>query len=419
MFTIVKTFVALTLAFVCGVSLRAQEINYDESKVPSYVLPDPLVSESGKMIRNSCQWEMKRRPELLKLFEREMFGKMPGKPADLHFEILNEDKSAFGGLATRKEIKVSFNASGTSCMVLLMYVPNDRKGSVPAFLGVNFRGNHATSTDEGISFPTEEKVASYGPKYKFHKRGEFAYRWPYEFVLSNGYAVVTFYSGDVDPDYDDGFKNGVHGTFENPESRQPDSWGTIAAWSWGLSRALDYLEIDKDVDASRVAVIGHSRLGKAALWAGATDIRFALVISNNSGCSGAALSRRCFGEHVHYINRKFPHWFCENYKKYGMNEDKLPFDQHELLALIAPRPLYVASASLDEWADPKGEMLSLTHAVPVYKLYGYEGITSYELPEVNSPVRSDIMGYHLREGKHRIELYDWQQYVIFADKFLK
>ena len=395
------------------------KISYDESKVPAYTLPNPLVCESGKLVRNRRQWEKVRRPELLSLFETEMFGKMPGRPSELHFKVLSEDIHALGGVATRKEVAVYFDDSEKSYMVLLMYVPNEKKGAVPAFLGVNFMGNHATTDDPGVSMPTADQIKGYGEGYILRDRATNAHRWPYEYIVSNGYAVVTFYRGDVDPDWHDGFRNGVHGVVDSGRERRADSWGTIAAWSWGLSRALDYLETDKDIDSRKVAVIGHSRLGKAALWAGATDRRFALVISNNSGCSGAAISRRQFGEHVEFINDKFPHWFCDNYKKYGANESSLPFDQHELIALVAPRPVYVASASLDRWADPKGEMLSLVHASPVYGLYGYEPFDRSVLPPVNTPMVTDRMGYHMREGKHNIVLYDWQQYVAFADKYLK
>lgn len=394
-------------------------INYDESAVPEYTLPDPLVSESGRKIKNVKQWEKVRRPELLALFEKEMFGKMPGKPAGLHFKVLKEDRNALGGKATRKEVAVYFDAEEKSSMIILMHIPNDRKGPVPAFVGANFMCNHGTTEDPGVSMPDPERLKTYSRRYWNIKRGENARRWPYEYIISQGYAVVTFAREDVDPDWHDGFKNGVHGVIDSGKSRQADSWGTIAAWSWGLSRALDYLETDPAVDSRKVAVIGHSRLGKASLWAGATDPRFAVVISNDSGCCGAAISRRCFGEHIKRINTSFPHWFCENFHKYSANETELPFDQHELIALIAPRPVYVASASEDLWADPKGEMLSLVHASPVYMLYGYESFKADELPPVNTPMSTDIMGYHLRDGKHDIILYDWQQYVAFADKFLK
>ena len=402
-----------------GAGLSAQPINTKESKVPSYTLPDPLLTEAGKVVKNRRQWEKVRRSELMALFETEMFGKMPGKPADMHFKLLSSDAEALGGKATRKEVAVYFDAAEKVYMVLLMYVPNDRKGPVPAFLGVNFKGNHGTTDDPEVSMPTARQLEGYGPKYRLEARGANAHRWPYEYVISQGYAVVTFAREDVDPDWHDGFRNGVHAVMDKGLERKADSWGTVATWSWGLSRALDYIETDKDIDSRKVAVIGHSRLGKAALWAGAVDQRFALVISNNSGCSGAAISRRQFGEHLLRINTTFPHWFCENYKKYNSKEDTLPFDQHELIAMIAPRPVYVASASSDHWADPKGEMLALANASPVYELYGYEGFHAEELPPVNTPMVTDRMGYHMREGKHNIVLYDWQQYVSFADNYLK
>ena len=194
--------------------------------------------------------------------------------------------------------------------------------------------------------------------------------------------------------------------------------GALAAWGWGLSRALDYLESDSGVDAARVAVFGHSRMGKAAVWAGARDTRFAMVVSNASGCGGAALSRRRFGETVRRINTAYPYWFCDAFHKYGDNEDLLPFDQHELLALIAPRPLYVESGSEDRWSDPQGEFLGLAHASPVYELYGYEGFTTSERPGVEQPVVKGRTGTHIRAGRHEILLYDWLRYLDFADRFL-
>jgi len=376
---------------------------YDESEVPEYQLPDALRMEDGRKVRNVKQWESERRPELLRMFTELEYGKAPGKPDKMSFELL-ESGEALGGKAVRKQVRVHFGQRQNDYLTLLIYAPKSAAGPVPAFLGINFAGNIAVADDPEILMPDAEKLSSYG-EYKIAGRGAQKGRWCVGQVIDAGYAIATFDRADVDPDYDDHFANGVHSMYLKPgEVPAPDEWGTIAAWGWGLSRALDYLESEPLVDASRVAVIGHSRLGKTALWAGACDTRFAMVISNDSGCGGAALSRRKFGETVEVINTNFPHWFCDNFLKYNDNENALPFDQHELLALIAPRPLYVASASEDLWADPTGEGLALEEAQKVYLLWGRKAI--------------EKTGRHIRPGKHDITSYDWERYLAFADKWL-
>ncbi|HEX7862011.1 MAG TPA: acetylxylan esterase [Verrucomicrobiae bacterium] len=409
------------LAWLVRASFAA-DANYDESKVGDYKLPDPLVMENGDPVKDAKTWKEKRRPELLRLFETHVYGKSPGKPEKIFFKRTSEDKNALGGRATRREIDIYFNEDGSGPRLgLLLYLPNSAQKPVPAFLGLNFDGNHTINKDPGISLtkswvPNRKDKGITENKATLETRGSSTGRWEAEKIVDAGFALATMYAGDIDPDFDDGFTNGVHALYRKGDNKPaPDEWGTVAAWAWGLSRALDYLESDKDVDAKKVAVIGHSRLGKAALWAGATDERFAITISNNSGCGGAALSRRIYGETVARINTSFPHWFADNYNKYNNNENTCPVDQHELIALIAPRPVYVASAEEDKWADPKGEFLSALHANPVYKLLGTEGLPVTEMPEVDKPVTGTI-GYHIRTGKHDVTTYDWEQYIEFAKK---
>ncbi len=396
---------------------------YHEDLVPDIHLPDPLVREDGTPVTDAKGWMTFRRPELLTLFEHHVYGRSPAPPATLRAEVGPVAEAALNGLATRKEVTIWFGErTDEPKMDLLIYLPRQLQRPVPLFMGLNFRGNHTIQPDPEIPLPTSWVPNDPQWGVDSHSatdaaRGSASSRWPVELILDHGYGLATIYCGDIDPDFDDGFQNGVHGLFARDDSHG-DAWGTLSAWAWGLSRTMDVLEQDADIDIERVAVIGHSRLGKTALWAGASDPRFALVISNNSGCGGAALSRRRFGETVRRINTTFPHWFCTNFRRYNDREEALPIDQHELISMIAPRPVYIASAAEDLWADPQGEFLSARAADPVYRLLGTKGLPAVSKPTLNTPVWGAI-GYHLRSGGHAITPYDWTQYLAFADHHLK
>lgn len=423
--TIAVLSAALLLLLRSSLAVSAEEFNYDESKVPAYTLPELLKSEDGTIISSADQWMSKRRPELLRLFEKYVFGTPPAGKTPVRTRLRSETKHAINGLALRREVTVFFSEDDRGPqMDLLIYTPTDAKGPVPAILGYNFNGNHSIEKDPTLhitdSWVRDNKDTGItNNKANEASRGSEANRWAVEMMMRRGYALITIYYGDVDPDFDDGFRNGIHSLFEKHETpRAADAGGSIAAWAWGLSRAMDVLESDPAIDAGRVAVFGHSRLGKTSLWAGANDPRFALVISNESGCGGAALSKRWYGETVARINTSFPHWFCLNHRQFNNNEQAMPIDHHMLIALSAPRPVYVASAEEDKWADPYGEFLGLYHAGPAWELFGKSPLPSDTMPDVNHPVMEDV-AYHVRTGKHDVTDYDWEQYLNFADRHLK
>jgi len=405
------------------------KVNYDEAGVKPYTLPDALVTEKGRSVTSAELWAGVRRPELLKLFASQVYGKTPTQPIKPAYVVVSEDREALGGKAVRREVTIRFNEETDGPrMELLLYLPKSasKEKPAPAFLGLNFEGNQAVTDEPGVRLSTAWMRDNHNKGVENHRateatRGSVATRWNVERVVGRGYALATAYYGDLDPDYDDGFQNGVQPLFYKPGQTkpEPDEWGAIGAWAWGLSRALDYLETMPEVDAKKVAVMGHSRLGKTSLWAGAQDQRFALVISNNSGAGGAALSKRIFGETAAHLNTSFPHWFCKNFHQYSEHEEKLPVDQHELIALIAPRPVLISSAEEDTWADPKGEFLAAKAAEPVYRLLGKDGLALDEWPKPaeDSLVKSPI-GYRYRPGPHDVLPSDWEAYMDFADAHL-
>ena len=410
--------------FILSMSPLLSQTNYDESKVPSFEVPDPLTTFKGKKIKSVKKWEKARRPELLHFFENNVYGKIPKTLKIDSYNILEQDDNALNGKAKRKQVELTFKNNGkTLSYTILLYLPkNIAKAAV--FLGYNFYGNHTITEDKAVLISSawannNESFQIENNTLTEESRGKRTNRWAVEKILEAGYGLATIYYGEVDPDKND-FSDGIHSLLYKQDQSRPklDEWGSIAAWSWGMVRALDYFEKDPDVDASKVISFGHSRLGKTSLWAGATDKRFAGVISNNSGCGGATMSKRKFGETLAVINDRFPHWFCDKFNEYNENEEALPVDQHQLLALIAPRPLYVASAEEDQWADPRGELLSAHYATQVYHLYEMEGIETMEMPKVNEPIHNTV-SYHIRTGKHDVTDYDWENYIKWANAFVK
>jgi len=404
------------------------QANPDQGRQPVMPanLPDPLIFADGTRVATPAQWP-KRRNELLQQLTEQMYGRMPERPAQMRFHVYDIDRQALGGKATREQISILFRGQENGPrMDLLVYVPN-RVRRPPVILGLNFWGNETISSDPGIRI--SDRWVESGPSSSLDLscvknnrategcRGIDQKRWPVEKILDAGYALATAYRRDLDPDRKDGYKESIRSAW--PELAQGgDNLSTIAAWAWAMSRALDYVEQDRLVDGNRVIAFGWSRLGKAAIWAGATDARFAAVISNESGAGGAKVFHDVRGETILQLNTNFPYWFCGNFKQYDGRDAELPFDQNEVLALIAPRPLYIASAILDENADPQGEFLGALAVTSVYQFLGGTGLPTSVWPAVDHPVLGRV-SYHVRSGPHSVTDFDWEQYLRFADAYVK
>lgn len=422
--TLLKPSIMSLLTAAVTAAAAPDSFNYDEAKVPPYTLPDPLALADGTKIATAAEWQSKGRPATYALLEREMFGKAPSRPA-LSFRVDEPPTPALEGKVLRKQVAISLSGKAEGPhMDLLLYVPANATGPVPVVFGLNFDGNQGVSKDPGIRLcrswlRNDPKSGIMANKATEASRGCEEGRWQVAYAASRGYAVATICYGDIDPDFHDEWKNGVHALHPETESRRDGAtWGSIAAWAWGMSLAMDYFEKEPLVDAGRVICQGHSRLGKTALWAGASDTRFALIISNNSGAGGAALNKRIFGETVARLNASFPHWFCGNFRKYSDREADMPFDAHQLIALSAPRPVLVTSATEDKWADPKGEFLGALHASPVFRLLGTGGMEATEQPAADQ-LSAGTAGYFLRTGPHDVTAADWKAYLDFADRHLK
>ena len=419
--------VAVLLLVGC-VRLFGQHIagyNYDEDKIPPYTMLDPLKLNDGVAVTTKAMWTSQRRPQIITLFEQDVFGRTPANAkVPLRATVVEQDRQALGGKAIRKQIDLSFTAAGPigPHMRVLLYLPAKAGRRVPVIVGLNFGGNQTVLDDPSIQ-PTPVWTKPKGATALLHElpanstRGTQVQEWQVEKVVAAGYGLATIYYGDLEPDFKGASQFSIRQLFLAPgqTTYAPDDWGAIGAWAWGLSRAVDYLVTDPDVDAKHIAVTGHSRLAKVADWAAAQDLRIAAVLSTESGKGGQSLSRRELGETIEHLEHNFPYWFCANYAQWAGHDQQIPADGNLLLSLIAPRPLYVASAVGDEWSDPRGEFLSAVSASRVYKLLGASGLTDTNMPAVDQPVHAGAVAYHVRAGKHDVTAFDWDQYLSFLN----
>lgn len=399
---------------------KAPVANYDESKVGTYTLPDPLVFQDGKPVRTAADWA-RRRAEILQLFQDDVYGRSPAPSGPIRYKVFDEDAHALGGKAIRRQVSIYFSRTqDTPQADLLLYLPAGASKPVPVILALNFLGNHTVVNDPGVRLARVWDAKTHRPGTATEQSRGSDREWDVPKVLARGYGFATIYYQDIEPDFAGGWRYGIQPLFFKPGQTEPASgdWGAIGAWAYGLSRALDYLETVQGVDARRVAVMGHSRLGKTALWAGAQDTRFALIIANCPGEGGASLLRRNYGETIPSMMIHFPFWFCGNLRHFADRINYLPVDAHELIALEAPRPVYVTGAEQDQWADPRGEFLAEAAAGPVYRLLGAQDLGTDQMPALNHPIQHTL-AFHIRDGVHTVTEYDWDQFLAFADAHLR
>ena len=395
-------------------------VNYDEAKVGVYTLVDPLVMSNGKPVKDAKTWFAKRRPEIEAIFETQQYGRDPGRPVDESFDVTDKGTLALDGKAIRKQITISFsNDPAWPRIHLLIYLPAGARKPVPMFFTINFGAIQNAVDDPGVT-----PIEVWDPKTNTRMMppaGRGFGRINVLPLLDAGFGVATYYYGDVDPDYLNGFSNGIRARYLKPgqTERGPEDWGSIAAWAWGMSRVQDYFETDPAIDAKRVAIHGVSRLGKTVMWAGAHDQRFAAVIASCSGEGGAALSHRDYGETIAHLTAptRYPYQFAANYAHWAGFPDKAPMDSNLLIALVAPRPLLLQTGSSDNWSDPKGEFLAEVAAGPVYKLLGKDPLDTDVWPAAKVPILHDL-AYYMHEGGHGMVPTDWDIYIEFLKMHL-
>jgi hypothetical protein len=391
-------------------------VNYDEALVGTYELPDPLQLANGNKVLDAKTWYRKRRPEIVRLFEENQFGRSPGPPAHVSYDAFDTGTPAFDGQAIRKQTTIYFSPDKTGPkMDLLVYLPAKAPRPAPLLLNISFSANSTTVDDPGVKpgevWNKDHKKVPVGQGRTFGKVDVPP-------LLKAGFGFATVYYGDIEPDFEGGLPYGVRALYLKPGQTQPapDEWGAIAAWGWGLSRALDYLEKDPKIDAKRVALYGASRLGKTVLWTGARDTRFAAVIACCSGEGGAALSRRNYGETIAHLTAsgRFPYQFCANYSTFAKRVDQFPVDANLLVSLIAPRPLLLQTGDTDYWSDPKGEFLAAEAAGPVYTLLGKQGLETNQWPPAGTLVQHTL-AYYMHSGGHGTLPADWKVFREFLE----